>query len=364
MKIECIKEYLLKAVAKAEKITAKNQTLPILSTILLAASNNQLTLKATNLDLGIIITIPVKIIKEGEVALSAQLLHNYLSSVTTKNISLEVKGDVCELVAARNKATLKTFNHDDFPIIPIIPKEQVVSIPTQDFIAGLKAVWYAASVSSMKPELSSVYIHYNDGKLVFVATDSFRLAEKQIAVTLKGKLHPLLIPHKNIPEIIRVLEDEDTVDLLLSKNQIAFENETLYLTSRIVEGNFPDYRQIIPKEATSEVTVLKDDLAQTIKLKNYFVDKFNQISFSLNVPKKQFEIRAKNTDMGESSEFVPGVVSGQNLDIHFNSRYIADSFQSLHADSITLSFAGLQKPLVIRGVTDPSFMYLVMPMNR
>jgi DNA polymerase-3 subunit beta len=364
MKVDCVKEHIQKAVAKADKITGKNLSLPILSSLLISAKNKQLTIKATNLDLGIEIAVPAKIVSEGEIAIPSNLLNNYLSHISGRSVNFESREGVLHISSDKNKTAIKALNHEDFPIIPKINKESVFDLDAQDVVSGLKSVWYAASTSSIKPELSSVYIHTANGKLLFTATDGFRLAEKQVSLTSKKEIPPLLIPFKNVPEIIRSLEEASKTELRVTKNQIAFVTDTTYLTSRVVEGTFPDYKQIIPKGSATEAVMLKDDIIKALQLMNIFSDKFNQVTFLIQPKQKIFEVRAKNAEIGESKESVNAAISGDSLEISFNYRYITDAFQAIRADSVLFAFSGLQKALVIKGVSDSTFTYLAMPMNR
>ena len=358
MKIECVKEYLQKVVSKADKVSGKNQSLPILSSLLFTVKNNQLKIKSTNLDLGVEFSVPVKVIEDGDVAIPSSLINNYLSNVQTKNIKIESGGGVVIISSSSGKTTFKTLNGDDFPIIPQIPKDVILNINSNDFISGVKSVWYAASTSNIKPELSSVYIYHFDGKIIFVATDSFRLAEKKIPSKGSQDISPILIPFKNIPEIIRCLDGVDgLVDIAITKNQIAFFAPNLYLTSRVVESVFPDYKQIIPKNFTTEALLMKEDILNVLHLSNIFSDKFNQISFSAHPKNKLFEVRSKNIDLGESLEKLNVEISGEDIDVNFNYRYIIEAFQSINSESVKFSFSGMQKPLVIKGVSDESFLY-------
>lgn len=366
MKIECIKEKLQKAVNKAEKITSKNLTLPILSCLLIEASGQNVVIKSTNLDLGIEISFTAKVEQEGSVAIPASVLNNYLSSApNAQTVVLETKeGNLC--ISSKEGSTLiKSHASEDFPLIPLVPKESVFRIKAQDMVQGLRAVWYSSSVSSIKPELASVYIYQNAGSIYFVATDSFRLAEKRIINKSKVDFTPILIPYKNITEIIRVLEDSDEeVEIAVTKNQISFSFSGTYLTSRVIEGVFPDYKQIIPKEFSTEATLLKQDLLNVLRLVNIFADKFNQVSFKVTPGKKELELSSRNADVGESTEKLKGSITGEGLEIHFNYKYIVDCFQSITTDSVTLRFTGAHRPLLISGAGDTSFAYLVMPMNR
>ncbi len=367
MKIECLKEKLGISISQAEKITGKNLTLPVLGCLFLEAKNNTLKIKATNLDLGIEIEVPVKVIQEGVVAVPGAILSSFVSNLyQDKNIVLEVVDKNLVVSTERTSTTIKSFLHEDFPTIPVVTPEKSFTINPVDFVRGLKSVWYSAAVSSMKPELSSVYIYGDDeGNVVFVATDSFRLAEKKVKVKKIKEFSQILIPFKNVGEIIRVLENaKDDVVINLTKNQISFSYGNIYLTSRVIDGVFPDYKQIIPKEYSTEAVLLKQDFVNSLKIANIFSDKFNQINIQALPSKKVFELKTKNADVGENTNRLDAVFTGEDVAINFNYRYIVDCFQSIETDSVSLSFNGLNKPMVVRGVSDTSFLYLVMPMNK
>lgn len=367
MKIESGQEQLLDAIQVVEKVSGKNLTLPVLNCIFLSAKDNHLTLKATNLDLGVEMKIPVKIEDEGEVAVPGSVLLNTLSTLYEgKTVTLSVKDGNLIVKTGSGTTTIKAQPHDDFPTIPQAVGAKHFGVKASVLLEGLRAVWYSASVSSVKPELSSVYVYPYDKKVYFVATDSFRLAEKSVPV--KGSVpefDALLIPFKNITEIIRVLERvEDEVRVSLTQNQISFSYGTLYLTSRLIDGSFPDYKQIIPKEKTTEVVVLKQDFINVLKKTTVFSDNFNQVRIKLDPEKKVFTVSSKNNDVGETVDNVHASLSGEPLEISFNYKYIVDAFQALHTDSITLSFSGLSRPMIMQGSSDTSFLYLVMPMNK
>lgn len=368
MKIECVQDKLKKSIGYAEKIAGKHMTLPVLSCLLLDASQkNILTIKSTNIDLGIEISIPSKVEEVGNVAVPAQIINSFLGGLVEgeKNIRLVTDQNNLKIITTRSSGVIKTISPDDFPSIPRTSSENNIYLNGTDFAKGLKSVWYSASISSIKPELSSVCVYCDGEFVVFVATDSFRLAEKRIKIKKSKDFGQILIPFKNISEIIRVLEEiNDDVEIGLDKNQISFNYNGIYLVSRVIDGVFPDYKQIIPKNNTTEITLLKQDLVNTLKLSNIFSDKFNQVNFKINPATKSCEIRTKNNDIGENFTHLECVISGEPVEINFNYKYIIDCFQSIDSDSVTLYFSGLNKPMVVIPVSDTSFRYLVMPMNR
>lgn len=365
MKIECVQNKITSLLQKLEKVAGKNQNLPVLNCFLLHAENGKVVVTTTNLDLGVVGELTVRVFKEGKVVIPVSILNPFLSQFKNEgNIVFESSEGVVNVETKQTKTTIKTLNPEDFPNIPKTDGAPV-TLPAQDFIKGLQSVWYSSAVSSMKPELSSVYVHYDQKNLVFVATDSFRLAEKKISIKKLSDFHPILIPFKNVVDIIRLFDGyKGDLDVVTNKNQISFSGGGLYVVSRLVEGTFPDYEQIIPQGNKTEATLLKQDFISALKISTIFSNTFNQISFTLSPVKKSFSLETSNDHIGRNVIKLDAVVKGEEITINFNHRYLTDCFQSISTDSLSLYFNGVHKPLVLRGVGDQSFTYLVMPMNR
>ena len=366
MKIECIKDKLEEALSKAEKISGKNTTLPILSGLHLNAQKNTLTIKATNLDLGISITIPVKVIEPGSVVVPAYIMSSFISSLSRdKSVSIKLNNQILEIKTTTTKTNIKTLPSDDFPLIPEVADDKEFSIPVRDLIFGLKSVIYAAAVGSVKPELSSISITHDGDYLIFAATDSFRLAEKRIRIKKIPFFKQILIPQKNASEITRIFDQIDNeVTIVIEENQAAFRSENIYLTSRVIDGVFPDYKQIIPKKFSSTAIVLKQDLISSLKTSFIFSDSFNQLTLNVLPKAKKFEIETKNNTVGENLNSVEATLEGEDININVNHRFFIDCFSSITTDSVSMEFSGQTKPIVVKGVGDTSFLYLVMPMNK
>ena len=367
MKIECIKEKLSIAVGKAEKVSGKNLTLPVLSCLLFETKKNLLYIKSTNLDLGMEISIPVKVEENGSVAIPSQVLNNFLINTNDdKSVIIETtENNNIKISTPSNEAIIKTHLKDDFPTIPLVDADKTFKINSNDLIKGFRSVSFSSSVSTIKPEFSSVYMYPNEDGVVFVATDSFRLAEKKIKTKRPLDFNPILIPFKNTIEIMRIFDDVDNdIEISVTKNQVSFVYNNIYVVSRVVDGSFPDYKQIISKEFKTHATVLKQDLINTLKISNIFSDSFNQVNIKITPKTKSFTIKAKNSNIGENINSIDSVLEGEDVEINFNYRYILDCLSFIDADSVTLSFNGLTKPMVIRGSGDKSYTYLVMPMNR
>ncbi len=372
MKLECDKTKIEPIIQRAAKLTSRHLTLPVLSCIYLEAIDNKLIVKSTNLDIGVEMGIKIKVIKNGVLAVPASVLLGVLSSIKENNLTFEAKENNLKISSSKNSAVIKCMPHEDFPSIPklkaisaVDEDSKLIKINSRDLIFGLRSVWYSASNSNIKPELSSVYIYKEDGSLVFVSTDSFRLAEKKVNIKTPIDFPATLIPFNNVSEIIKMFEDYNgEIDIIFEKNQAAFMADGVYLVSRLIDGSFPDYKQIIPKSFETTATILKEDLINSIKASNVFSDALNQVKLKVDSKNKVLNIESKNSDVGEYKEAVKASITGDNIELNFNSKYMMDCMQSISADSLILSFAGASKPLAIQGSSDKSFLYIVMPMNR
>ncbi|MDD5022391.1 MAG: DNA polymerase III subunit beta, partial [Endomicrobiaceae bacterium] len=201
--------------------------------------------------------------------------------------------------------------------------------------------------------------------LVFVATDSFRLAEKIIKIKKNIELNNILIPFKNAVDILKILDNTDIeVEINSTKNQISFVFGGIYLVSRVIDGVFPDYKQILPKEEKTKVVLLKQDLINSLKISNIFSDNFNQMNISAVSGKKEIEVKTRNNTIGENINKIDAIIEGESIEVNFNYKYIIDCLSSITSDSVSLSFNGVNRPLVVKGASDKTFTYLVMPMNR
>ena len=365
MKLECKIEEIKNKIFQVERITGKNLTLPILNSILLIASDKYLKLRSTNLSLGIEVIIPAKIEKEGIVAVSGSVLNGIFSNVfQNENVYLEGIDGNLVIQTKKSKIKLKGQPAEDFPTIPRVAGISF-EIESKKLIDGIKSVYYSSSVSDIKPEISSVFMYTNEDNLVFVSTDSFRLAEKKIKTKGLEEIPGILIPFKNVSEILRVFgEFAGVIKVFFNKNQISFSSDNVYLTSRIIDGVFPDYRQIVPKKSETEAVVLRQDLLNALKLSNIFSDKFNQVNLKIAPPEKVFELSSANNDVGENKTFLDAALTGENVELGFNYKYFLDCFQSIVADSVSIKLSGSGSPILISPVSDPSFIYLIMPMNR
>lgn len=365
MKVECSVEKIKNASLLAERITGKNLTLPALASILILATGKSIKIRATNLSLGIEVEIPAKIEKEGVVSIQGGVYTTLLSNLSGNGTVIleEINGNL-QITSKTINATVKCTPHEDFPTLPVVSGTEVV-LPVGKLLEGLKSVMFAGAISDIKPEISAVYIYPDNDNIVFVATDSFRLAEKKIKVKQVQDFLPILIPIKNAVDIVRTLQEESgDITVVIGEHQAAFIHGGIYVTTRLINGNFPDYRQIIPKNTITSITVLKGDLERALRVSNIFSDKFNQITLSVNPSMKECILYSKNTDIGEQKSVLTAALTGNQMELSVNFKYLHDSFQSLIGDSVAIECAEPNRPIRIHSVGDTNFLYLVMPMSR
>ncbi len=366
MYISIEKKIFIEAVYKVARFAErKSASLPALSSILIIAGDDGIKMRATNLETGIDLTLEGECKSKGVVAIPAAILQQIAGSLTQEGkITLEHTGDIVSLASGTGKSSVKTVPHDDFPSIPFPENQKNKIVLSGTLLRALfTSIASCASNSTIRPELSSIYLSLEGGMLTAVATDSFRLAEKKITLSNKGIQGKLLIPAKNAVEIAQALPDGD-VTLTFDEHQCAFTSATGTIVSRLTNAAYPDYRQIIPKESIVEAVVLRRDFETALKRTAIFSDSFQKIRINFDPKKNHFSFFAHNTDIGESAETLSAQITGSALDLSFNHRYLSAVLALTNTESLSLTAAGIGRPLIIKGVGDPSLLYLISPMNQ
>ena len=311
------------------------------------------------------VVVPGRINEVGTIAIPATTFLQSVQYINQSDVTLRVEEGVLLIESNQTNTSIKSISADEFPNIHHLEGGKI-TLNRPLFALGIKTTAFAASQSSIKPELGSVFIQQKkEHSLTFVSTDSFRLMEK--TVPQKGVIlnHSFLVPQKNAVEIARICDllISDPV-LVVTENQCAldFVSEGVYLTSRLVSGSFPDYEQIIPKEYVTKATLLKNDLQNAFKKTSVFLNKFMQVSLTLT--DKTVSVSSQNNEVGHITDTINAVIAGDELTLNFNQHYVIEPLSHITDESLLLNFAGIGRPLVITGASDTSLRYLVMPMNR
>lgn len=340
-------------------------TLQALSSILIIAGDDGIKFRATNLETGVDLKVEGEKKSEGVVAIPALVLKNITSSITGEgSVVLENSGDVVLVKIGNAKSSIKTTPYDDFPTIPFPenPKNRLVLGGTV-LKSLISTIATCASSSMVRPELASIYLYVEGGTLTAVATDSFRLVEKKIPLSNKSTPSRVLIPAKNALDIAQALPDEDVI-VSFDEHQCAFIWSGGTLVTRLTNAVYPDYHQIIPKESMVEATVHRRDLETALRRAAVFSDAFQKVRLSFDPKGKSLEVFAHNSDVGESTERLTAKVTGSALELSFNHRYLSGMLPLTNVEHLTLTASGIGRPLIVKGVGDSSFLYLVSPMNQ
>ncbi len=342
----------------------RSATLPTLAGIALSAGKEGIVLRATNLETAISLSVSGEVKKEGVVALPAQTLREITNSFSGSGlVTFEYLGDTVSISSGGAKSTIKTLSHDDFPSFPNPEGKTKITLTGVTLRSLITTVAPCASPSTVRPELASVFLSAEGGVLKAVATDSFRLTERKISVEKGITPFSILIPAKNAVDVVQTIPD-DEVTLLIDEHLMAVNFKGGTVTTRLVAMSYPDYAQIIPKSFSAEATVLKKDFEGALRRSAVFSDSFQKIKIGFDTAGKKLSFFARNTDVGESAEEIPAQVTGDSVELSFNHRYLGTPLTLITSESITVSSAGIGRPLVIKGVGDPSLLYLVMPMNQ
>lgn len=366
MVLQIEKKDLIDAVGVVSRFTqTKNTSLPSLTGILIVAGDGGIKLRATNLETGISLDVPGTIEKEGVVVVPALTLKEICLSLDPKGIiTLTKEGDTLSLKSSGSTSSLRTLPYEDFPVLPTISESTLnFTFPVSELHQLTQTVLPYASVSTVRPELASIYFNNSGGTLTLVATDSFRLAEKKVSLSKNTPSFSFLIPAKNLALIIQSLPNEE-VKIYIDEHQCVFQFKTGTIISRLTQGNYPDYTQIIPKSFAMEATLLKKDFEYGLKRTSVFSDMFQKVTITTKPKTNEIILSAKNNDVGETEEKLSGSVTGDEITISFNHRYLLAPLAAIQSETITVAISGIGRAAVIRGANDSSFLYLVMPMNQ
>ncbi|MEK7559733.1 MAG: DNA polymerase III subunit beta [Patescibacteria group bacterium] len=366
MKVICNTKVLKEAVMIAERNTSKNQTLQVLSCLFIEASEqNKLKIKSTNLEIAVEINIPAKIESIGSIVLPAKNLSMFISNISEENIAIQNQNNNIFIKTQNTKTVLKGLNPEDFPLFPKTGEVSLVNFNGYEFKEALSSVIGSSSLSDIKPELASVYLRFFKNSVKFAATDSFRLSEKDLVSkeNYSDKLISILIPQKSVIEILRIISEEEKINIGFNKNFLVLNTGSIKLISRLVEGIFPDYDQIIPKNFKTNILVKYEEFTRSIKIASSLSGRLNDINLEFDPQKKLISFYTSNSDIGEHNSEIHGEVTGDKLKVKYNWKYLFDGVSGIKSEYLNLGLNGDNLPMIIKGKGDNSFLYLIMPMR-
>jgi len=381
MKALCITDNLKKGILIAEKIIGKNLTLPILSNILLEVEKGRFRISATNLEIGIICYVRAKIEKDGKIAIPGKIIGSFISNIIdNEKINLNTKEQILYLTYQGNKATIKGLDASDFPIIPKPQNNPILEINSVNFQESALKVLPCAAVSETRQELTGIFIGFEKNNLVLAATDSFRLAEAIIKLGKENltteyqkyidKNNSIIIPAKTIQEVVRAITPESgKLKIYIGENQIFFEVDDILFVSRLIDGKYPEYKQVIPKDFAANIELKREDFSKAVRVASIFSDsKSREVKMKVKEGEKKIQVEAQSVEAGENITEVEGVVNlkGSSV-IAFNNRYLIDGLNSASTEKIYIGFNDSFGPVIFQEIEEgkirKDYLHIVMPIR-
>ena len=362
MKLQVTQENLNRALGSVARVANSRGTLPILANVLIKTSNNRLSLSATNLDIAITHFIGAKVSDEGSITVPARLMQDFVSSLPGGVIELDLQETKLHVTTDQYKSVVNGIIADDFPVMPAISGGKTWKIKGNVFKKALQQVVFAASSDETRPVLTGVLLRTYEGKLYMAATDSYRLAEKQLSANKEDI--QLLIPASAMHDLLRVLTDsEDEVTVTHDDQQALFQVGDIELVTRLVEGKYPDYKKLIPDGFATQATLKRTDLVNVTKVSSLFArESAGSVTIEVDEESKQLSIRSVASQLGENTATAPANAKGSDS-ITLNSRYLLDALGVMSGDEVVFGFNGKLEATMLYDPANPDYKHIVMPLK-
>lgn len=377
MKISSLQENLKNSLQIAGHLSGKNINLPILNNVMILASEGEIQVIGTDLEIGIICKLRGKIEEEGSYTVDSKIISDYVSLLPNKKIDIESSENELSIKSENYKTSIKGMVADDFPVIPQVEKNGHYKIKIDDFKKALGQVVFAVSNSETRAELTGVLFKFTKDKLTLASTDSYRLAERKIKVKSEGELpgeRSIIIPAKTLQEVTRILsvvknENFETqgseIVFYAGENQILINIANTELVSRLVEGLYPDYEQIIPEKHETTVIINRTEFIRAIKAASIFSKSgSNDINLDFPLGKNQVIISSTSSQSGDNVTELDAIVNGIDNGIVVNYRYLLDGVNAIDSENIRIEITNSNTPCLIRGEKDDDYFYIVMPIKQ
>ncbi len=368
MKFTSLQSNFAKALNQVSRIVTARTTLPILGNILIFADKGKIKLSATDLEVAVTAQASGKIEEGGQLTIPARLLSDFIANNNDESVIFETKKEnenVLHLKSDHYSATINGISAEEFPTIPQLPKQNVIKIKNELFTDALKKVIIAPANDETRPVLAGIYFQFKGKILTLAATDSFRLAEKKLEFDNETEEKKFIVPSRTMTEVLRLMSTFDPqrdVEVSSTENQIAFKIGDTEVVSRLIEGAFPNYSQIIP--TTSKITIKApySDFISAVKMSALFA-KNAANNIKITTKKDEISISSIATESGQAISKLGAEVSGGEVEIAFNARYILDVLQVNTGENVILELNDGASAGVIRSEKDNDYLYIVMPLR-
>ncbi len=362
MKLVVTQENLTRALGSVGRVANAKASLPVLNNVLLRTDSNRLLIAATNLEIAITEYIGASVQSNGAITIPARLMSEYVSNLPKGNISLELDGTKLAINAENYHSTIHGMAAEEFPELPDIKEAQTFAVPAAHLKQSINQTILTASRDETRPVLTGVYVHSHEGGLYFAATDGYRLSEKRVMDT--AETLTAIVPAPTLQDVVRVMPDDcEEVSILLDETQIRFLMGDVEITSRLIDGSFPDYRQLIPKDSEISFEVKKDELTRISKVASLFArESGGSVTIKTDTHKGNMSIHSLASQLGENTSEIPTTPSGDGQ-VTLNSRYLIEGLGVVDGPEVSFGFSGKLAPCVLKTKGDTGYQHIIMPLK-
>lgn len=365
MELTVTQENLTKALGTVGRVASSKAGLPILSNILLRTDGSRLLIAATNLEIASTHYIGAKVITPGAITVPARLVSDFIASLPKGTIELKVKDSHLSIASGSFSSVINGVIADEFPELPTIDENSLVryTISPTDFKQAVTQTIITSSSDSTRPVLTGVYWHSFEGYLYLAGTDGYRLSERRLVET-KSDI-AAIIPTSTLQEVLRTLSDDvQEVDVLFDDMQVRFRAGEAEIVSRLIDGNYPDYRQLIPKESETNITINTSEFVRVTKIAGLFArESGGSVTLTADDEKQLLSIHSIASELGENTSSASAEISNDGQ-VTLNSRYLSDALSVIEGDIVVFRFSGKQSPCVLVAKSkDVNYKHIIMPLK-
>lgn len=352
-------------------LTGKNINLPILGNVLIKADEQKVEIISTNLEIAISVHVRAKTELAGSFTVPARTLTDFINLLPTDKVDVELKNNELVVVSGKSSTRIKGMSAEEFPVIPKVEEGKGYVVSAKELKNALAQVLTAVAKNDIRPELSGIFLKFSKDSLVLAATDSYRLAEKKIPLMQAKEDVELIVPGRTAQEIqhaIALIDEADAeggVRILVSDNQLMINYGNTQIVSRLVEGNYPDYTQIIPKEFVTTVVMPTDRAIKEMKSAGLFTTTgVNAVVFAIDPGKGSVGVKATSTQTGDYSSEISGEISGGENTVLLNNRYVLDGLNNISSPNVIFKMINADSPCVFSPEGEANYLYIVMPIRQ
>lgn len=366
MELTVTQENFARALSNVGRVASSKTQLPILNNILLRTDNNRLHVAATNLEIASVNYIGAKVTKEGAITIPARLISEFVSNLPKEQISLKVKDNHLHITCGRYNSVINGVIADEFPELPVIDEKKAIKyqVASNDFKEAVSQTIVTTSSDATRPVLTGVYWHSFNGFIYLAATDGYRLSEKKLVETKSDLV--AIIPSSTLQEVLRTLHDDVTeIEMLFDETQVHFRLNETEITSRLIDGTFPNYRQLIPMSSETEVVLKKDDFVRITKIASLFArESGGGVTLKADSASKTLSIHSIASELGENTSELEAKSISTDGTITLNSRYLTDALSVVDGEELIFRFSGKLAPAVLTDYSSNlDYKHIIMPLK-